>query len=101
MSNPVNRRRFLSTVGAGGLAAAAAVFGLAQPAQATVTVGCCHLCLPSSSISSCRSQPHHYEWNCRSTATRGCTCCEGGTADNGTCQSCNKIKVSAANCDRV
>jgi hypothetical protein len=101
MSNPVNRRRFLSTVGAGGLAAAAAVFGLSQPARATVVVGCCHLCKASSSISTCRAQRYHYEWTCRQTSTRGCTCCEGGTSDNESCQSCNNVKVSSANCDRV
>lgn len=102
MSNPVNRRRFLSTVGAGGLATAAAVFGLAQPAQALVTVGCCRLCRSPSSMSTCRGQRYHYEWVCRATATRGCSCCEGSsTTNNGTCFSCNGVTVSAAFCDRV
>lgn len=73
------RRRFLAKLGAGGVAAAAAVVAGARPASAspTYTEGCCHLVSPLNS-SYCFAH-YTYIWNCviggGSTYTI-CECCE-------------------------
>jgi hypothetical protein len=103
MRDQLGRRRFLrGGLGAGALAAAATVFGSAQAAQATITKGCCHLCLsPSGTLSQCQTGTH-YTWYC--TATSGglhCTCCERGNA-TGACTGVTPgpVQSSPGRCDR-
>jgi hypothetical protein len=77
----VGRRRFLTRLGVGGLAVAAATFGRSSPAYAA-SCGCCNLyrCPPNSSYSGCMSNPS-YSWRC-SWNNMQCQCCEqsfGGT----------------------
>ena len=73
-----NRRRFLTLVGAGGLATAGVVFGNASAAHAYCSRACCMLYVcPNVTMSHCRSGAN-YTWTCRYTATRGCSCCEHG-----------------------
>lgn len=92
----VGRRRFLSGMGAGGLAAAAVVFGKPTAASASYTLNCCHLCFaPSISMSTCQSASRHYVWGC--TASGGflhCTCCERGA----TTATCSGVNASAGSC---
>jgi len=77
------RRRFLTGIGATGLAVAAATFGRAMPAYA-VTEGCCGLPNPPGSEcyttwSYCLSIKK-YVWTCSGPGPRGtqyrCSCCE-------------------------
>ena len=78
------RRRFLSRVGASGLAAAAAVFGRSSPAEA-VAAGCCSLCLPKSGTRAQCASGRYYMWIC-SYGTSGflyCNCCEHGNSSGG------------------
>jgi hypothetical protein len=92
----VARRRFLSGVGAGGLAAAAVVFGRPTAAQAVVSWQCCTLCFARSiSMTTCRNAARHYIWGC--TTSGGflhCTCCERGT----TSRTCSGVNASAGSC---
>lgn len=72
----LGRRRFLTTVGAGGVTAAVAVFAASKAEAASC--GCCGLvyCPPTTSLSHCDSVSH-YQWEC--TETNGglyCNCCE-------------------------
>jgi hypothetical protein len=69
------RRRFLTGLGASGLAAAVATFVKADPALATYGYGCCTLALPSGSISYCRAHAT-YIWYCAKSASFDCECCE-------------------------
>ncbi len=80
------RRRILGTIGAGGLATAAAVFGRSAPAFAG-NYGCCNLAFtPGSSRyigwSSCTSYrlcPNclgKYIWYCSKSPSMDCGCCE-------------------------
>jgi hypothetical protein len=91
----VARRRFLSGLGSGGLAAAAVVFGKPTAASA-YTLNCCHLCFkPSISVATCQGASKHYVWGC--TADGGflhCTCCERGA----TTATCSGVNASAGSC---
>jgi hypothetical protein len=75
------RRGFLSTLGAGGLTAAATLFGRVTPAQAA-SCGCCNLvyCPPNTTMSSCRSVSH-YLWGCSINYYLHCSCCEKKRSD--------------------
>jgi hypothetical protein len=94
---PVRRRRLLGGIGASGLAAAAAVFGRADPAQALVQVVCCHLCFnPSHSEQECETGTH-YVWTCSQTVNNRlnqCWCCEHGV----TTATCSGVQYSSALC---
>jgi hypothetical protein len=92
----VGRRRFLSGVGAGGLAAAAVVFGRPTAAQATISYVCCNLCFnPSISVGTCQAASRHYVWYCsQGTTSLHCTCCERGA----TTATCSGVNASAADC---
>jgi hypothetical protein len=76
----VGRRRLLGGVGAGGLAAAVAVFGRSAPAFAG-NYRCCNLVYnpPNMSISECKytsgSYTSYYNWYCSSGYLQ-CQCCE-------------------------
>ena len=75
----VRRRRFLSTLGSGGLAAAAAVFARPEAAAAQACSGsCCNLvyCPPNTSFSSCINYSNHYLWACALSSRTTCRCCE-------------------------
>jgi hypothetical protein len=76
----LGRRRFLSGVGASGLATAMAVFGSATPASALVAAGCCNLCRSRSGTFAQCSSGTHYVWSCSigGSAFLHCTCCEHG-----------------------
>ncbi len=92
----LGRRRFLTGVGAGGLATAGTVFGFATPASALVAYGCCTLCCKAShSLSTCESGAH-YVWECtESSGFLYCNCCEHGSpCTNG----CNSTHYSSAQC---
>jgi hypothetical protein len=72
----VRRRRFLSGVGATGLAAAVAVFGRSTAASATYNVGCCTLQFtPTKTIAQCLAG-RHYVWYCSHAGYVQCQCCE-------------------------
>jgi hypothetical protein len=75
----IRRRRFLATLGSGGLAASAMLFGRSElaAAAATASCGCCHLvyCPPTTTMSSCLAA-NHYVWTCASSPTVTCQCCE-------------------------
>lgn len=92
----IGRRRVLSGLGTGGLAAAAVVFGKPTAAEAAYTLNCCHLCFkPSISLSTCRNASRHYVWYC--TTSGGflhCTCCERGA----TTSTCTGVNASAGTC---
>jgi hypothetical protein len=85
ISTSVRRRRFLGGVGAGGLGAAAVIFGRAPSAKAVTPnlyhVACCELLHPNSGNLACDEggSAHHWSWNCSYT-TNGtliqCECCE-------------------------
>jgi hypothetical protein len=89
----LGRRRFMTGVGASGLATAAVVFGRPGTAHA-YTHYCCNLCFaPSISLSSCQSYSGHYTWYCDSGPSRPhCYCCE--TMSGG----CPSGVKSAASC---
>lgn len=72
----IRRRRFLMGLGAGGLAAAEALFG-STPDAAAAYCGCCHLahCPPNTSYSGCRSV-WNYTWTCSPGGGASCACCE-------------------------
>ena len=72
----IARRRFLSFLGGGGLAAAGALFGQTASAEAS-SCGCCNLvcCPANTSYSSCISVSH-YVWYCSVNASLHCNCCE-------------------------
>jgi hypothetical protein len=75
----VSRRRFFAKVGAGGLTAAAVMFGRSGRADAS-NFGCCDLAIypPNSSVSQCMHPTgslHLYSWSCYSQG-QACTCCE-------------------------
>jgi len=93
----VGRRRLFAGVGAGGLAAAVAVFGRGAPAFAT-NYGCCNLVHypPNMSLSECKYTSGSYTWYYNWTCTSGrqtCQCCEhhiyGVSAPNGSAGSCS------------
>jgi len=96
VSRPVGRRRLLSGVGAGGLAAAAAVFGRGTPAYAA-NWRCCTLIHnpPNMTLAECRytsgSYTWYYNWTCQSKG-QTCQCCEhyiyGVDRANGSAGSC-------------
>lgn len=95
----VGRRRFLTGLGSGGLAAAAVVFGKPTSALAapnTYPLNCCNLCFaPSISVATCQGASKHYVWYC--TASGGflhCTCCERGA----TTSTCSGVNASAGSC---
>ena len=69
------RRRFLTQLGVGGLAVAAATFGRSSPAYAA-SCECCNLahCPPNSSYSGCMAHAS-YSWRCIYN-NRQCQCCE-------------------------
>jgi len=88
----VGRRRLLGGLGAGGLAAAAAIFGRSSPAHAA-NWQCCNLVYapPNISMSACLSA-RHYVWTC-SMGSGGlwCQCCERYSSSgsiNGSAGSC-------------
>lgn len=72
------RRKFLTWLGAGGLAAAAGVFGHTGTAQASCGLACCNLiyCPPNESISACMNHPGSYTWICNQDQCQSCYCCE-------------------------
>ena len=78
-----SRRRFLTGIGASGLAVAAAVFGRSTPAFATTNVGCCALehgpddqCYKP--FATCAARPSPWIWSCKRTnPPLLCQCCEG------------------------
>lgn len=87
LSKPHGRRRFLGGVGAGGLVAAATIFGRTQSAAAAtpnlVHAACCELLHPPShNIYSCetgKDGTNWWAWNCGYTSggyTYSCICCE-------------------------
>jgi hypothetical protein len=77
----LGRRRFLSRVGASGLAAAAVVFGRPTAASA-YQYGCCNLCLsPSGTYSQCASGTYYF-WRCQKPSII-CECCEHGNSSGG------------------
>jgi hypothetical protein len=90
----VGRRRFMTGVGASGLATAAVVFGRPGEALASYPLNCCNLCYaPSISVASCKGYSGHYLWRCDNGAgTIHCECCE---TKSGGCPSGVK---SAGNC---
>lgn len=93
----VGRRRLLSGVGAGGLAAAVAVFGRSTPSFAA-NWHCCNLIHnpPNMSLSECKytsgSYTYYYNWTCRD-GSKTCQCCEhyiyGVSQPNGSAGSCS------------
>lgn len=78
------RRRFLTGVGATGLAVAVATFGRSTAAYAYV-VGCCDLPHPPGdtcyiSYAACSGASHPYLWTCKRPKNRPpllCQCCDG------------------------
>jgi hypothetical protein len=71
------RRRFLTTVGLGGLTVAAAVFGRSTAAYANY--GCCGLRIypPNRTYNQClNGGPRRYTWGCAINASTFCSCCE-------------------------
>ena len=69
------RRGFLTVLGAGGLSAAAMIFGHAKDAAAYCYVQCCHLVYcPNISWYECQNYGE-YIWYCQSGYTT-CGCCE-------------------------
>jgi hypothetical protein len=79
----LGRLRFLSRIGAGGLAAAAVVFARPTPAMA-YDYGCCTLCKPPSGTYSQCASGRYYFWRC-SRPSIVCECCEHGTTSGSTC----------------
>ena len=74
------RRRFLTGLGAGGLAVAATLMGRST-ASATYNVGCCHLAFrPTKTLSQCLAANPHYVWACVDGPCTGCRCCEVGSS---------------------
>ncbi len=72
----LRRRGFLSILGGTGLGAAAAVFGGATAAEATVSFGCCNLAFANSgNVTYCISKSH-YVWSCNNGGQNYCNCCE-------------------------
>jgi hypothetical protein len=75
----IGRRRILGGIGAGGLAAAATVFGFASPASAATIYGCCHLtCKPTGhTLKQCEAGTQYfYVWSCTESSGKTCHCCE-------------------------
>ncbi len=72
-----SRRRFLARMGAGGLVAAAAIFGRSSPASAAA--GCCHLAnSPNIGYHDCMAKAF-YSWRCYYSSGGypwQCQCCE-------------------------
>lgn len=71
------RRRILQGIGAGGLAAAASVFGFAKPAYANSN-RCCDPECPQGfgfSLQQCMTGSY-YVWYCRNPIGSTCACCE-------------------------
>lgn len=96
--HPATRRGFLAGVGGTGLATAAALFGRATPAYATVKAGCCDLCFSSSpthTLSQCQTGTH-YLWSCAygGNGSLRCYCCEHGV----TVDTCRGVTYSKYTC---
>jgi hypothetical protein len=76
-----SRRRFLSRLGAGGLATSALIFGTAEAAGALCIRKCCQLYVcPNVTYSHCRSGTN-YTWSCyyrENEPSYTCHCCEHG-----------------------
>jgi hypothetical protein len=73
-----SRRRFLTTVGLGGLTVAAAVFGRSSAAHAA-NYGCCELWVypPNRTYDQClNGGPRRYTWGCAINTSTFCSCCE-------------------------
>lgn len=99
ISQPVTPRRgFLAGVAGVGLATAAAMFGRATPAYATVSAGCCNLCFSSSgshTMAACETG-RYYVWSCAYGGSNYlfCYCCEHGTTGD----NCNGVTYSKYDC---
>ena len=90
------RRGFLTGIGAGGLATAAAVFGFARP-PGRVHVGCCLFCCsPTHTLSECETGTY-YMWACADSTGGTCICCDHGF--NPSCEhGCDDSHYTHASC---